>query len=269
MDIVTGDLLVRSAGRILEIIFNRPQKFNAITPEMRDSLGAAIHRFAIEDELRVCLIRGTGKYFTSGVEIVAGTTPDFGNSTSAARRWYQGRFAPIFTLMEQIEKPIVVAHQGICLGGGLEMSLSCDFRFAARSASYRLPEVEIGVLPASGGISRLTRLVGPHWARWMVMAGESIGAEEAVRMGFVHRVYDDDVLEQEVRLFCERLAEMPAEMMALAKLSIEMAADLPSAEGRRLEQIAGSVLMIGDEKREYMQRFLDKQAAKRAAKGPR
>jgi enoyl-CoA hydratase/carnithine racemase len=230
---------------------------------MRRSLIEAMERFADAPELRVCLIRATGRYFTAGVDLHEGSTPDFGNSTSAARRWYYNRLAPVFTLMEQVEKPVVVAHQGPCLGGGLEMSLSCDFRLASRSATYRLPEANIGVLPASGGISRLTRIVGPHWARWLVMAGETVTSEQALQIGLVHKVYEDEELEAQAFDFCERLAEMPPEMLALSKLSIELAADLETAQARRVEQIAGSVLMIGEEKRVFMQRFLDRQAAKK------
>lgn len=127
----------------------------------------------------------------------------------------------MFDEFESIEKPIVVAHQGPCLGAALEMSLSCDFRLAARGARYALPEIEFGALPGCGGISRLTRVAGPHWARWLVMAGEQVTADQALAMGIVHAVYPDDTFDSRARAFCARLAGLPYEALGLAKLSIE------------------------------------------------
>ena len=89
----------------------------------------------------------------------------------------------IYDEMEAIEKPIVVAHQGPCVGGGLEISLSCDFRLAAKSASYAFPEGKFGVLPASNGVSRLARIVGTHWTRYLIMANLPASADRALIMG--------------------------------------------------------------------------------------
>ena len=145
----------------------------------------------------------------------------------------------------------------------MELSLSCDFRLAARSATYRLPEIDIGALPGSGGISRLTRMAGPHWARWLVMAGEQVAATDAVTMGFVHRVYEDAVFDAEVQAFCRKLAQQPFELLGLAKLSIELAQDLDRTQGRNVERIANSILFTGAEHKALVQAFLDRQAAKR------
>ena len=98
--------------------------------------------------------------------------------------------------MEHIEKPFVVAHHAMCVGGGLEMSLSCDFRLAAKSAGYAFPEGLFGVLPASNGVSRLTRICGPHWARWLIMANKPAPADMAFTMGLVHQVFPDESFEQ-------------------------------------------------------------------------
>src|SRR5207247_308535 len=98
--------------------------------------------------------------------------------------------------------------------------------------------INIGALPGSGGISRLTRIVGPHWARWLVMAGEQVGAEQALLMGLVHDVYADEEFETRVMAFCTKLARQPYEVLGLAKLSIELAADLDRTQGRNVERIA-------------------------------
>jgi enoyl-CoA hydratase len=258
------NIIVSETGNIVEILLNRPEKYNAVSAEMRDTIAGAVADFGERPDLRVMLIRAEGKYFTSGVEVGSSLVPDFQGSTSAARDWYRRRFAPIFVEMESIEKPIVIAHQGPCLGVGLELSLSCDFRLAAASASYGLPETELGMLPGSGGTSRLTRMVGSHWARWLIMANQRVDAEQALRMGLVHQVYPDETFKESVEAFCSMLAGLPPETLAAAKVGIELAKDLESAQARRVEQVLNSILFIGNERAERLEQFLDRQAEKRA-----
>jgi enoyl-CoA hydratase/carnithine racemase len=259
-------ILVTERDSILEVTLNRPEKYNAISDGMLNRLCDAIDQFGSDSRLRVMLIRAVGKYFTAGVEISPDISPDVEGSTLDGRAWYRKKFHRVFDELEAIEKPIVVAHQGPCLGGGLEMSLSCDFRLAAKSARYGLPEIDIGALPGSGGVSRLTRIAGPHWARWLVMAGEQVSADEALNMGFVHAVYADAEFDQRVTTFCDKLARQPYEVMGLAKLSIELAADLDRAQARNVERIANSILFTGEEHKSLVRAFLERQAAKRKLK---
>ncbi len=260
---MTDHVIESEDAGVLEFRLNRPDKLNALTPAMFERLGAAVDRFAATPALRVMLITSTGPYFTSGLEVTADISPAEGSSTLEGRAWYRNTYHRLFDEIEAVEKPFVVAHQGHCFGGGLELSLSCDFRLAARSATYRLPEIDIGALPGSGGVSRLVRIAGPHWARWLVMAGERVTADEAVTMGFVHRVHDDATFAADAQSFCRRLASQPYEMLGLAKLSIELAKDLDRAQGRNVERIANSMLFTGAEHKTMVQAFLDRQAQKR------
>jgi enoyl-CoA hydratase len=263
---MTEQILVNEENGVLELVLNRPEKYNAVTDAMWDALREAVFLFDARRELRVMLIRANGRYFSAGSDINPDTIPDFGGSTLDGRRWFRNKWHTLFDEFEAIEKPIVVAHQGPCLGAALEMSLSCDFRLAATSARYGLPEIEIGGLPGSGGISRMTRLAGPHWTRWLVMAGEQITAEQALSMGIVHAVYPDESFERETLAFCTRLARRPYEVLGLAKLSIELATDLDRAQARNVERISGSILFTGDEQKALVKQFLQRQAAKRKSR---
>lgn len=263
---MTDNLILRENDGIFEVLFNRPQKYNALSNDMIEGLRDAIDQFACRNDLRVMRLGAVGKYFTSGVEVNPEISPDVGDSTLDGRHWYRTKFHRLFDEFEAVEKPVVATHQGTCLGGGLELSLSCDFRLAAASTRYGLPEIDIGALPGSGGVSRLTRVAGPHWARWLVMAGEQVSASEAVTMGFVHAVYNDDDFENKAMAFCRKLAAQPREVMGLAKLSIELAADLDRAQGRNVERISNSILFTGSEHKKLVHAFMEKQAAKRAAK---
>lgn len=261
---MTNVVTVSADGAILEVVLNRPEKYNAISDEMLARLREAADRFDSTRALRVMLIRANGKYFSSGVEVNPEISPDVGDSTLDGRQWYRNKWHSFFDELEAVEKPVVAAHQGPCLGGGLEMSLSCDFRLAAASARYGLPELEIGALPGSGGISRLTRIAGPHWARWLVMAGEQVTSQQAYAMGIVHQVYADDVFEASTRAFCTRLATRPYELLGLAKLSIELATDLDRAQARNVERICNSILFTGAEHKALLRAFMERQAAKRS-----
>ncbi len=259
-------LLVSEHNGVLEVLLNRPEKLNSISDGMVSALRDAVDRFGSERALRVLLIKSAGPYFTAGMEVSADISPSVAGSTLDGRHWYRKKFHQLFDELEAIEKPVVVAHQGVCLGGGLELSLSCDFRLAAASARYGLPELEIGALPGSGGISRLTRIAGPHWARWLVMAGEQIDAAQALNIGIVHAVYPDVEFAARVQAFCTKLAQRPYELLGLAKLSIELAADLDRAQARNVERISNSILFTGAEHKALLAAFLERQAAKRKAR---
>lgn len=247
-------LLIETIGPVLQLTLNRPEKYNAITLAMADGIFDALRGFAADPALRVLLIRANGKYFSAGSDFTDITMPDPQGSSSAARTWYRsgrGSFHTMFDEFEALEKPVVVAHHAPCLGGALEMSLSCDFRLASRSARYSLPEIEtIAALPGSGGVSRLTRIVGPHWARWLAMAAQSIDADRALAIGLVHEVFADDAFDTGVMTFCNKLASLPPEALALTKLAIELATDLDRQQARNVERIANSMLFVGAEHQE-------------------
>jgi enoyl-CoA hydratase len=238
-------LLVDRRGGVLVATLNRPDKLNAISDAMMEALEAALHEFRDQAELKVMLIRATGRYFCAGADLRenrggVGILPDTGSGIREMHRLKLRGMRRIYDEMEAIEKPIVAAHHAACMGGGLEMSLSCDFRLAAASASYAFPEGKFGVLPASNGVSRLTRIVGPHWARLLVMANLPATSQEALYMGLAHKVFPDETFEGDVMAFCRHLAQQ----MGTAKLAIEMATDVGLAQGRNVERLANSALML-------------------------
>ena len=248
-------LLSQEIGPILQLTLNRPAKHNALNEAIFRGLAQGLEKFISRPDLRVMLIRAQGKYFCAGADLAEKPMPDMHASTSAIRTWYRRGLNGMLALYQELEateKPIVVAHHATCIGGGLELSLSCDFRLAAASASYAFPEGNFGSLPATGGVSRLTRLVGPHWARWLIMANRPISAAQGVAIGLVHEVYPDDQFDTQVMSFCEHLSRQPPEFLAMCKVAIELAADLQSAQARNLERLANSVLTIGKEHQELV-----------------
>jgi enoyl-CoA hydratase/carnithine racemase len=250
------DLLIEERGAVLVATLNRPDKLNALNKTIFDGLMQAVNDFAMRQDLRVFLIRSTGRYFCAGVDFVGGDPGPSEGGTSAVRRWYQKGMGPgmidLYDQIEAIEKPFVVAHHAPCVGGGLELSLSCDFRLAAKSARYLFPETKLGSIPAAGGVSRFTRLVGAQWTKWILMADQPVDSERAQMIGLVHDVYADEEFETKVMQFCENLAAKPPEMVAMAKRTIALVADASPDQARQIEVLGQSMLHIGDEAKDLL-----------------
>ena len=243
---------------ILIATLNRPDKLNALSDQTMELFDQAVLRFRDTESIKVMLIRATGRYFCAGADMKQGSARDQKRTATGIRETHrlQNRgMHRIYDEMEHIEKPIIIAHHAMCVGGGLEMSLSCDFRFAAKSAGYAFPEGLFGVLPASNGVSRLSRLCGPHWARWLIMANKPASADMAYTMGLVHQVFPDETFEEEVMAFCRHLAKQNAEQMGAAKIAIELAAEVGPEMGRHVERMANSALMLNPDYLEGIEKY--------------
>ena len=255
-------LLTEQEGAILVATLNRPQKLNALSPQAMALFEEALHRFRDSSELKVLLVRATGRYFCAGADLLGGKggATDMLGSGSKIREYHRLQMSGmhrIYDEMEHVEKPIVVAHHAACVGGGLELSLSCDFRLAAQSATYAFPEGSFGLLPASNGVSRLTRVVGPHWARYLVMANLPVDAQRALVMGLVHEVYPDATFEEDAMNFCRHLAKQNGEQMGTAKIAIELARDVSRDQARHVERLANSALMLHPDYLAAIQRHVE------------
>jgi enoyl-CoA hydratase len=252
-------LLTQDQDGILIVTLNRPDKLNALSAQTMTLFEQALLRFRDTPDLRVMLIRATGRYFCSGADLKSGDNPVYPRTPSGIRENHRlnlNGMQRIYDEMEHIEKPIVSAIHATCVGGGLEMALSCDFRLAAKSAAFSFPEGLFGVLPASNGVSRLTRICGPHWARWLIMGNQRADADKALIMGLVHDVLPDDGFDEAALNFCRHLTKQNAEQMGAAKIAIELAAEVGPSMGRHVERMANSALMLNPAYLEGMERYL-------------
>jgi enoyl-CoA hydratase len=254
-------LLTEEAGAILIATLNRPEKLNALSGPMMSLFESAVRHFRDTPSLKVMLIRARGRYFSAGADMRGGGEDGSGQARTASgiresHRLKLNGMHRIYDEMEAIEKPFVVAHHAPCVGGGLELSLSCDFRLAAKSARYSFPEGKFGVLPASNGVSRLARVVGTHWTRYLIMANLPVDADKALLMGLVHEVWPDETFAEHVMRFCRHLAEQNGEQMGAAKIAIELAHDVGLAQARNVERLANSALMLNPDYRAGIERYI-------------
>jgi enoyl-CoA hydratase len=252
-------LLTHEQDGILVATLNRPDKLNALSGETMALFETALDHFRDTPELRVMLVRATGRYFCAGADLRS-DSPRAQPRTATGirenhRRGLHGMHR-IYDEMEHIEKPIVCAIHAPCVGGGLELALSCDFRLAAQGASFAFPEGLFGVLPASSGVSRLTRMCGPHWARWLIMANRKADADKAHIMGLVHDVLPDEGFDEAALEFCRHLARNNPEQMGAAKIAIEMANEVGRDTARNVERMANSALMLNPDYLANIERYV-------------
>jgi enoyl-CoA hydratase len=254
---------------IVTVTLTRDEKRNAMTPAMFGVIEDAARDLGDRDDLRVLVITGEGRYFTSGFDFASLRT-NVGEGTdgiirsSNMRRQYRAEaHHELFDELEQIEKPVILAAQSHCLGAGVEMGASCDFRLASDAATFCLPEVaNVATMPGSGGISRLTRLIGPAWTKWLVMGGETITAEQALAIGLVQAVYPAAEFADRVEEFAQRLAAMPREALGLAKVSIATADTVDRRSAREFDRLAQSLLFLSDEFKDKVNSFNQRSAAR-------
>ncbi len=233
---------------IITVTLDRQDKLNAISPQITATLWAATTALADRDDLRAMVITAKGRYFTSGIDIARPVGNRPGNPETEHlhpgwnfRRNYRSHHL-LYDEFEAIEKPIVLAAQGPCLGAGLEMAASCDFRFCTPDAEFGVPEVHIGVIAGSGGTSRLTRLVGPAWGKWMAMAGKRVGSDQARQIGLVHDVFPAETFLDDVYAFCRELTTIPAEVLGVAKLAVDLYTDV---QDRTVQRHVDRLLVTG------------------------
>jgi enoyl-CoA hydratase len=198
-----ADFRRTDADGVLTLTWTRDAKLNAVTPAMVDALRAAVDDLAERADARVLVITGEGRHFTAGMDITT-LAAQGGGEGAVLRRNYR-RLHLLLDEIEAVEKPVVLAAQGPCRGFGVELAASCDFRLCSERAVFGLPEIaNLAVLPGSGGISRLTGLVGPHWTKWISMAGQEVTAEQALTIGLVHAVHPDGPRQARHRRCCPR-----------------------------------------------------------------
>ncbi len=250
-------LQVEATGGILAITLHRPEVHNAIDPEMQAELVGAWTRLRDEDDLRVGWITGAGdRAFCAGVDLKR--MGDFYHGVPPERRrevWDREPGIGGITRNLDPGKPVIAAINGYCLGGGLELALACDLRYASDRATFGLPEVRWAILPGQGGTQRLPRLIPPPIALEMILTGRPISAERALEAGLLNAVVPPERLREVSWEIAEAIAAQPPRAVRHAREAVRRGLDLPLAEGLRLEQSLADPLRDSPENREARARF--------------
>ena len=247
-------LLVDVTDGVATVTVNRPDKLNALDDAVVAELHAAATTLAADPAVRGVILTGAGpKAFVAGADIAQLATQDV--ATARARSL---RGQAMVAAYEGMGKPVVAAVNGFALGGGCELAMGCHVRLAGESAKFGQPEVKLGLVAGFGGTQRLPRLVGTGRALHLLLTGETIDAQEALRIGLVTRVVPSDQLLTEAgRLLRTILANGPA-AVALTTDAVRRGAEVPLANGLRIEADAFGLVAATEDMKEGTRAFLEK-----------
>ncbi len=230
---------------------NRPEKLNALDTKTREELVKVIEE--AERKVRVLIITGSGKAFAAGADINELLQRDPIAAIQAAKFGTE-----LFTRVEELEIPVIAAINGYALGGGLELAMACDIRIASEKARFGQPEINIGIIPGGGGTQRLPRLVGLGTAKKLVLTGEIINAQEALRIGLVDEVVEHDRLLERAKELAGKIIEKPPLAVKLAKKALNASMNTPLREGLKYELSLFAILFASEDAKEGMRAFLEK-----------
>ncbi len=245
-------IIVERRGPVGLITLNRPDALNALCAELIEELGRALDEFEADDEIGAVVLTGSEKAFAAGADIKEMADKDYMDVFLAdfiTRGWER---------VTTCRKPIIAAVAGYALGGGCEMAMMCDFILAAENAKFGQPEINLGVIPGSGGTQRLTRFVGKSKAMEMCLTGRMMDAAEAERSGLVSRVVPGDELIPEAIKTAEAIARKSRPAVFMAKEAVNRAYETTLAEGVRFERRLFHSLFATEDQKEGMAAFIAK-----------
>lgn len=234
---------------------NRPESLNALNTQMCLDLNAVVDTVFAEPDIKVLVLTGKGRAFSTGADIA-----EISAGANVTEVYKYNRFIQnVYQGLENLDKPVIAAINGLCMGGGLELSLTCDFRFASEAAKFAIPEINIGIVPAAGGIAKLYKIIGITPAREMLYTGRRLTAEESLRLGLVSRIFPEQELMPATLELANELASKPPLALRMAKKTFQ--ACIRSGEvssGLELELRTASMLFSTEDRKEGMSAFLEK-----------
>jgi len=245
-------------GPVFEITLNRPERLNTFNSEMQRDFTALQMQIERNPDIRCVTVFAAGdRAFGAGADLSW-----FEQDWTASRfrteyRWIHD----FFDVLERVEAPVIAAVFGTCACGGLELAMACDFRIAADDTRFGFTEGNINLVPGSGGCSRLVKMIGPGWAKELVLAGEFIDAQRALQVGLVTRVVPKAKLADEARSLADKLVKKAPQALGASKALINACQNVDATTGRIIERMAQSALILSQDHREGVKAFREKRPA--------
>ena len=248
------NVIVDRDGPVGIVTLNRPQALNALSYGLVKDLSLAMQELDLDPDIRVIIVTGGDKVFAAGADIKEMADKGPFDAMVQERLAYRDR-------INKITKPVIAAVIGFALGGGCELAMSCDIIVAAENARFGQPEVNLGIIPGSGGTQRLTHLLGKHRAMELVLTGDMLNAVDAERFGLVNRVVPAELCLEEARNIANKIAAKRQMAAKPAKEAVHKAANTGLDEGLEFERKAFYLLFASEDRSEGMRAFLEKRKA--------
>jgi enoyl-CoA hydratase/carnithine racemase len=251
---VSGLVRVEVAGRVATVTLDRPEALNAISTELALDLAAAVEPLGVDPGIGAVVLTGAGdRAFCVGADLKQRAGFD-------DHGWFVQReaFRRGFAAVRRCPLPTVAAVAGFALGGGTELAISCDLVVAGEGATFGLPEVRLGLVPAGGGTQLLVRRVGRSAARDLVLTGRRVGAVEALELGLADRVVPGGEVPAAAAALAAELAGNAPTAVRMAKWALEVGADLPLEAALEVEDQAWRRAVLSDDRREGIAAWMEK-----------
>ena len=251
-------LLLETRDNLAFVTINRPDKLNALNDLVVAELHQAVRELGADASVRGVILTGAGpKAFVAGADIGDLARQGVIDGRQRALSGQQMLFA-----LERLGKPVLAAVNGFALGGGCELAMACHIRIASENARFGQPEVNLGITPGYGGTQRLPRIVGKGNALYMLLTGEHVGAQDALRMGLVSRVVPLDQLMAEAEKLMRGIIAKGPVALALTIEAVDRGLETTLEEGMRIEADAFGLVASTQDMKEGLTAFLEKRPAK-------
>lgn len=258
-------ILFEQEGDFATITINRPKSLNALNSKVLQELVDALDKVAGNEDIRVLILTGAGeKAFVAGADI-----GELSTLNPVQARYFAKNGHMVMNKLQELPIPVIAAVNGFALGGGLEISLACDFIYASDTAKIGLPEINLGIIPGFGGTQRLARIVGKNLAKEMIFTGKMMGAEEAMDKGIINKVLSAEQLMPEVKKTAGIMAAKGKVSLNAAKKAINDGMDVDLSSGCKMEINAFALCIASEDAKEGTTAFLEKRtpAFKASLKG--
>jgi enoyl-CoA hydratase/carnithine racemase len=253
---MTDKILSRREDGVGHVVFNNPDKRNAVSLDMWQAVDQALERFANDEEVRVVVLSGAGgKAFVSGADV---SKFEEERSGAEAVAHYNATTARIYAKLHTFAKPTIAQITGSCVGGGVALAVCCDLRICGQSSRFGIPAAKLGLGYGFGGLQRLVHLIGPAFAKEMFFTARLFSAAEAYEMGLVNRVVPDDQLESYVTEYARTItANAPLTMGSVKAIVGEILKDQDARDLAKCEELVRRCFASRDYA-EGRQAFLEK-----------
>jgi enoyl-CoA hydratase len=247
-------MLLSISDRLAVVTINRPDKLNALNARCKAELRELFTGFRTNQEVDVVILTGAGdKAFVAGTDIGELTNLD----QETGKEFASGGQA-VFDLIQHLGKPVIAAVNGYALGGGCELALACHIRIASDKAKFGQPEVSLGIIPGYGGTQRLTRLIGSGRSAEMILTGNQIDAQEALRLGLVNRVVPHPELLSTAESIAKTILTKGQLAIRMALKAINISMEMPLSEGLAVEAALFGECCSTEDFKEGVRAFLEK-----------
>lgn len=249
-------VVIERKEHVAVLKINRPDALNALNTEVLTELEQAVDRLDADEEVRVIVITGEGRAFVAGADIGEMATL----SMTEGRRFGQ-KGQKLYRKIEKMEKPTIAAVNGFALGGGCELAMACDIRYASETAIFGQPETGLGITPGFSGTQRLTQLVGKGLATEMILSATNIDANRAKEIGLVNRVTPPEELMEETMKLAEKIASNAPLAVRWANSAIKRGMEADTDTGIAIEGDLFGMCFATEDQKEGMKAFLERRKA--------